>query len=67
MTNMTLYVRLLTELNHKHGDRRTFTTRLRLQDVLGELRDRAALERNASEQETQDEAERQAWRAAEEV
>ena len=64
MTGMELYVRLLTELSHHHADRRTFTTRLRLQDALCELRGRAAVEQGDSlGQETQDEAESQALSA----
>lgn len=42
------YTRLLTEMHIDHAARRTFTTRLRLQDVLSYLRDKAAEEQGIS-------------------
>jgi hypothetical protein len=63
MGKFELYVRLLTEMSHRNGERKTFSTRLRLQDVLIELRNMAAEERGDSlGQETQDEAEAEALR-----
>lgn len=65
MTFFRLYVRVLTETSHHHGTRSTNSTRLALQDVLCELRNRAAGERgDPLGQETQDEAEAEASRAA---
>ncbi len=59
MTNYKLYVRVLTEMHGpRYAARPTSSTRLRMQDVLSELRDRAAKERGDSlGQETQDSAE----------
>jgi hypothetical protein len=63
MTNFQLYVRLLTETSHHHGQRSTNSTRLTLQDVLCELRNRAAQDLgDPLGQETQDEAEAEALR-----
>lgn len=61
MTDMQLYTRVLTEMHWIHGKRSTDSTRLALQDVLVELRNRAAAERNdPTGQETQDGAEAEA-------
>lgn len=62
MTNSQLYVRLLEELHYHHRNRSTFETRIRLQDVLIELRERAASEQGKDEQAAQDDAEEAALR-----
>jgi hypothetical protein len=60
MTTYDMYVRLLEELHHEHGDRRTSQTRSELQDVLINLRDISAIERGLTCQEIQDGAESEA-------
>jgi hypothetical protein len=70
MTNLEMYIRLLTEMHHSVEVRPTSTTRMELQDVLTELRNRAVADafpphwhdggRGIIEQEVQDYAESEA-------
>lgn len=60
MTNYELYVRLLTELHAVYDKRPTALTRLKLQDVLIELRERVATDMDDDSQNVQDTAE---WEA----
>jgi hypothetical protein len=61
VTDMQIYVRLLTELHPRHGDRSALRARSDMQDILCELRDRAAVEIQMSDEETENEAESQAF------
>lgn len=64
MTNFQLYVRILTELHMTHANRSAGEARVRLQDVLCDLRDRSAAERGDLDGEvTQNEAEHEALMA----
>lgn len=64
MDDYELYVRLLTELHYTNGSRSTDSTRNKLQDVMIELRNRAANTRgDLGGQETQDSAESEADKA----
>ncbi len=66
MNDFDLYVRVLTELDYvAYGNRSTSSTRLSLQDVLCELRDRASKACQASGEHTQDTAEYAARKKAE--
>ena len=64
MSTLEIYTRLLTELHIAHADRRTFSTRLHLQDVLPALRDKAAEEQGLSPELVQDSCERHAYKTA---
>ena len=61
MKQFKLYVRLLEELRLDHAARSTIQTRLRLQDVLIALREKAAREEGESEEAVQRRAERESW------
>lgn len=64
MTHYDIYVRLLTELSYRDQSRTAIHARLKLQDVLIDLREKAAAERNdPTGQDTQDSAEGDALRA----
>lgn len=65
MTEFEVYVRVLTELSPVHERRMAQMARVKLQDVLVELRNRAARERaDTVGQDTQDTAEAMATGAA---
>ena len=64
MTNYEIYVRLLTELNYGDQNQAAIHARLKLQDVLIDLREKAAEERgDPAGWDTQDSAESDALRA----
>jgi hypothetical protein len=65
MTNFQLYVRILTELSILHQGRSAGEARVRLQDVLCELRDRSAAERgdDPAAEATHNDAEHEAMMA----
>ncbi len=60
MSYRDLYIRLLTELHYRYKDSQE--VRLRLQDVLIELRNQAAAEQRLREEQMQDHGEAEANR-----